>query len=321
MPQRRTVCGNCFTNFKLFYMSQLWSKLLFTLALAVGFVWLIVTKIPDNNLHLIFCDVGQGDAILVTYKTTQILIDGGPDRKVLDCLAKFMPIWDHQIEAILLTHPQADHATGLISVIRRYQISSFLTTLLHPTAQFANTLEQELNHQSVPVVFSDSTTSLRYSLVKLDIVWPTPQFLATTNNDPTCLAQKDDHVLGCRTTPQDLNFFSQVVHLKFNQFDALLTGDADSQVQGEILATGQIFPVEILKFPHHGSKTGLAPQFLHQVSPQLAVISVGKNSYGHPTPEALNLLDQNHAPYLRTDQVGDIEVITNGTTWWINHQL
>ena len=85
-----------------------------TLALAAITIWLAVLALPDNKLHLVVCDVGQGDAILVTYKTTQMLIDGGPNKAVLECLARHMPFYDRRIEVVLLTHPQADHLNGLI---------------------------------------------------------------------------------------------------------------------------------------------------------------------------------------------------------------
>ncbi|MEK7168882.1 MAG: MBL fold metallo-hydrolase, partial [Patescibacteria group bacterium] len=78
-------------------------------------VWLSAFSI-DNKLHIIACDVGQGDAILLQKNTTQILIDGGPNQKVLDCLGKHMPFWDRTVEVVFLTHPDIDHYGGLIDV-------------------------------------------------------------------------------------------------------------------------------------------------------------------------------------------------------------
>jgi len=97
-----------------------------TLALAAVTVWLAVLALPDNRLHLVVCDVGQGDAILVSYKTTQMLIDGGPNSAVLGCLADHMPFYDHRIEVVMLTHPQADHLNGLIEVLKRYTVLEFV---------------------------------------------------------------------------------------------------------------------------------------------------------------------------------------------------
>src|SRR3990167_3816083 len=97
-----------------------------TLALAAITIWLAVLALPDNRLHVVVCDVGQGDAILVSYKTTQMLVDGGPNKAVLGCLARHMPFYDHRIEVVVLTHPQADHMNGLIDVVKRYTVLQFI---------------------------------------------------------------------------------------------------------------------------------------------------------------------------------------------------
>lgn len=70
--------------------------------------------------------------------------------------------------------------------------------------------------------------------------------------------------------------------------------------------------------PHHGSKNGLTKKLLDAVTPEVAVISVGKNNrYGHPHEEVLNLLSEKEVKILRTDQKGNIEVVANGSTWWV----
>lgn len=102
-------------------------KLTFTLLLLIlAAVYLAITQLPDKNLHLIACNVGQGDAILLTYGSIQILTDGGPDKNVLTCLGKYMPFYDHKIEMVISTHPDADHLTGLISVIQNYKVEKIL---------------------------------------------------------------------------------------------------------------------------------------------------------------------------------------------------
>ena len=77
-----------------------------------------VSQLPDGNLHIIACNVGQGDAILITYGNTQILTDGGPDKSVMDCSGKYMPFWDRNIELVISTHPDTDHSTGLVEVLK-----------------------------------------------------------------------------------------------------------------------------------------------------------------------------------------------------------
>lgn len=80
----------------------------------------ILREWPDQNVHIIFCDVGQGDAILITHAFTQLLVDGGKDSSVLHCLENNLPFWDKKIEVVLATHPDADHIGGLASVFEQF---------------------------------------------------------------------------------------------------------------------------------------------------------------------------------------------------------
>ncbi len=94
-----------------------------TLFIAFGLAIGLVQGRPDGQLHIIFCDVGQGDAILVKTPSGQtMLIDGGPDRKVLDCLGKYLPFWQRNLTVAVMTHPQADHMTGFVEVFQSMEI-------------------------------------------------------------------------------------------------------------------------------------------------------------------------------------------------------
>src|SRR3989338_2268033 len=98
-------------------------------ALALVFLFFYQTgQLSDKVLTIVFCDVGQGDAIYIrTPGSIDILIDGGPGKKVLKCLSDNMPVWDREIELIFATHPDADHITGFVSVIQSYSVKSFDT--------------------------------------------------------------------------------------------------------------------------------------------------------------------------------------------------
>src|SRR4030065_2211620 len=97
-------------------MPTYWKYILATFCLMTIVVWFAVFTFPQKKLHIIACDVGQGDAILALYGSTQILIDGGPNDRVLGCLSKYLPFWDRKVELIILTHPEKDHFSGLIQV-------------------------------------------------------------------------------------------------------------------------------------------------------------------------------------------------------------
>jgi len=105
--------------------------------------------------------------------------------------------------------------------------------------------------------------------------------------------------------------------LTYGSFDVMLTADVDQGVEDEELATGLLKKTEVLKVPHHGSKTGMTERWLGIISPQLAIISVGRNNYGHPSSEAMDLLSSKQIRVLRTDVNGDVEVVSDGKRWWV----
>jgi len=282
------------------------NSLVMGLVLGAATIWGAVWTLPDNNLHVVVCDVGQGDAILVSLGTNQMLIDGGPDNSVLGCLARHMPFYDRQLEIMLMTHPQADHLNGLNFVAERYSVSYFIrSNVANTTVGFKKLIQvtaqvpQNFVTAGETIKISDGKTSVNFK-----IIWPTAEFVQ----------QNSDRAV-------DLNDFGVSGILTFDSFDMLLTADADSRVEPAEIATRLLKEVEILKVPHHGSKTGMLPAWLDLVSPQMAVISVGKNNrYGHPTREALDLLSSRHIKTFRTDQNGDVEIISDGTKWRYNLQ-
>ena len=105
------------------------SKKHFLSGILIGLVLLstYLFTLPDGRLHLVFCNVGQGDSTYIrTPSNLDMLIDGGPDDKVLSCLGRHMPFYDRTLDVVVLSHPQADHMRGLISVIQRYNVKYFV---------------------------------------------------------------------------------------------------------------------------------------------------------------------------------------------------
>lgn len=296
-------------------MSKSWTFVLSGLVLVASLIAIAASVLPDDKLHLVFCDVGQGDAILAVFGTNQILIDGGPDDSVLSCLSKHIPFWDRKIEVVVLTHPQADHMTGLVEVLRRYEAEVFATTPVNSSTATFKVLKDLVGGSGVEVVNPTTGTRLVSGLIYLDIVYPSTGFLSKYGY---LGATGEGDVLGAFTTDKDPNEFSVVLNISFGQFDALLTGDIMPAVTPQILSTGKIREVEVLKVPHHGSKNGLTKELLEAASAKLAVISVGKNNrYGHPHQEVLQMLLDRGVKVLRTDQESDIEIISDGESWWI----
>lgn len=295
---------------------MIFSKKHFIIGTIIGLILLVSSFIsfPDSKLHLIFCDVGQGDGAYIRAPNgMDMLIDGGPNDKVLSCLGKHMPFYDRTIDVVLLTHPQKDHMQGLISVIERYKVKYFIIGVEGNSTEGYKLLVKILKKKNIPIQNLYTGDKFTLGKVEFDVLWPEKKWVAShispALNDLVYLS--NSKVLGMNTD-SDVNDFSYYIDLKYGVFSTLFTGDGDSKIQPDIMKVTDLPQVSILKFPHHGSKTGILPEFLDKLKPVIAVISVGKNSYGHPTKEALDLLNSRNIQIRRTDQEGDIEIVTDG---------
>lgn len=279
-------------------MVYLYRYLILGLISLVGAIWIAVFQIPDSNLHIIACDVGQGDAILVVKGSVQVLTDGGPNNKVLDCLGKYLPFWDREIELVILTHPEKDHYFGLIEVFRRYKVNNFLYNQDITGTELVEVLEKEVGRGGINFVHPHEDMTIRVGLISLDMLWPPPAYTDSKSNN-----------LGI------------VYLLRYGDFEALLTADVENKVSDELSLNSKIRDVDYIKVNHHGSKNGLSEKLIKATVPSglprqtVGVISAGKNNpYGHPHDEILQMLNKYQLQILRTDEMGDVEVIVPGRT-------
>jgi len=286
-------------------------------------LWFIVFTYPDNNLHIIACDVGQGDGILIMKKTTQIIIDGGPGSKMTNCLDRHLPFWDRTIEMVMNTHPQLDHYEGLIDVFKRYHVQIFTANSLKAVAPEYGVLRNEVLSKGVKVLTPAAGMKFIAGSTTIDILHPSAQFVSenSTSQDASLAAGSNpetDTVLGAYTSPLDPNEFSIQAVLHYGNFDAMFTGDADWAVEQIEAEENLLTDIEYLKVPHHGSKNGLNQDLLDRTTPEIAVISDGKkNTYGHPHKQTLDMLEKARVQILRTDQMGDVEVVSDGERYWV----
>ncbi len=267
------------------------------LILLLGFFW----SLPDGKLHIVFCDVGQGDAAYIRFPDGRdMLVDGGPDDKVLGCLGRHMPFWDRHINIVALTHPQKDHMQGLITVLGRYGTDYFVRSDIANSTDGYATLMDVVGRRGIKQKFVTAGEAIAVGSTTLSVLWPSGDQIA--------------NVLGATTS--NLNDGSVVFLLRYGSFDALFPGDADIRVESGWknmqLADDTL---EVLKFPHHGSKTGMTENFLQTLRPKLSVISVGRNNYGHPSEAALATLAKLGIQVKRTDKEGDIEMMSDGRSW------
>jgi len=260
------------------------------LLLANVLAWIGVWQASHPYLAVTFFDVGQGDAIFIeTPQGNQMLIDGGPGSAVLEKLGKAMPFWDRTIDLVVLTHPDADHISGLLEVLQRYQVENILWTgILCESAEcqeWARLVEEE----GANVFIAKSGLQISGLFY---VLYP------------------DKSLEGQRVS--NTNNTSIVMRLDYGADSFLFTGDIDQSVEKKL----ENIDAEVLKVAHHGSKTSTAPEFVEAVSPQIAVISVGKdNKYGHPDVETLAILEKYGINVLRTDLNGDIRIFSNGNNF------
>jgi len=262
-----------------------------------GLLFLWWQQRPDNLLHLIFCDVGQGDAILIVYKNKQLLLDGGPDNSVLQCLGEHLPFWDRRLEVVALTHPDTDHFTGLLEVVKRYQVDHFVASWFEKQKdnRFSQ-LVQLVRQKRIPLSLLHQQDKIKLGPVVLKVIWPPPNF-------PFNLEE-------------GMNEVSLVTQLSWGKFEALLTGDLPASFAQLLAWRGKLVPVEILKASHHGSAKDNPDELYTATRPQWVIFSVGNNNFGHPSRELLKRLSLWRIKSRRTDQEGTIEIVTDGTSWW-----
>jgi beta-lactamase superfamily II metal-dependent hydrolase len=287
------------------------------LLLLVGIlVWICVAGLPDEKLHVVTCDVGQGDAILIFKGNTQVLIDGGSGRAVLECLTKYVPFYDRRLEVVVATHPDGDHVGGLEYVIKRYSLVYFVSTPIGKETGVVERLNKLVKDRKITVRNVYTGDSLRLGNWRLDVVWPEKSWV---DERVDIGLNGEGGVLGLNTEAES-NDFSISLLLEYGKFKAFFTGDTDARIVPNQMSTGMLTKIDVLKVPHHGSKTGMTDEWLGVLSPDLGLVSVGKtNRYGHPSAEALDLLRNREVRVIRTDVVGDIEVVSDGLRWRVKN--
>ena len=255
------------------------------------FVWKAVfLKKNGDNLELYFLDVGQGDSELIISDGIKILIDGGPaNGTILNELSKILPPLDRYLDLVIMTHPQLDHYGGLIDVLKNYQVGAFVANGRKGESGAYDDLVKVIEEKSIPYVKVGEGDVIRRQDAVLKILNPSIKNLSS----------------------YELNDTSIVALLEKNNLRALYTGDAGANIEKE-LAVKYDLAAQVLKIGHHGSKYSSDPEFLKEVAPDISIIEVGKNSYGHPTKEVLSRLEKIQSAILRTDWDKNIRLIFDG---------
>jgi len=312
----------------------------FSLMILVGQIW---QSWPDEYVHLIFCDVGQGDATLVTMGFTQMLIDGGRGDQVLSCLEEHLPFWDRTIELVVATHADADHIGGLDEVIERYDVLQIMSTQFAKDTEtfleLKKAVEREISSGAIlkkPILgqqmrFSQESylphlpTESQLPVVEVLVLSPQVEQLqqAVENSVKTETTLSDtervfDQFLAKEDNDNDL---SVVLFLQLGRIKVMLMGDLEYKGELALANANLLQNIDILKVGHHGAKTSTGIDFLSLVRPETSIVSVGKNnSYHHPSFEVMNSLMQFGSEMLRTDELGTIEIVSDGEQYWLRSE-
>lgn len=257
-------------NVKLFWRFLIISGLV--LAILFG-----VYVYKFSKPRLVFCDVGQGTGVLATMGEFQFVYDTGPrNGNFLSCLSRNMPFWDKTIEVAVVSHWDSDHSGGLDEVMDYYKIDNLYSNQIN-----------EQNSYSKVLALKDR---LKTSWMEFWVVWTDEK--------------------------SESNYGSVAAVLTIGELKSLLMGDVPIEVEEELLwsrvkrdsdLAEKLGNVDILLVGHHGSKNSTSQGLLDLIKPREAVISVGKNSFGHPSKEVIDRLTTSNVVIKRTDVEGDIK--------------
>ena len=266
------------------------------LAISVISIWYAVLQENHRGRMMIaFLDIGQGDAIYIQAPNgNDIIIDGGPGRNLLGQLAKVMPFYKRNVGAILVTNPDADHYSGFIDLLDRYQVGMDFEAGTISDTPTRHLFLHKLDDHHIPVMIAKRGMKIvldQKDGVYLSILFPDRDVSSFATNDGSIIAK-----------------------LVYGNTSVLLQGDASQKDELYLLKLDSIgLKADILKVGHHGSKTSTAPAYVQAVGPEWAIISAGLNNrYGFPHQQTLDTLNASHVTILKTMGQGSIIFQSDG---------
>jgi len=249
-------------------------------------------QIESNKMIVHYIDVGQGDSILIQVNNKNLLIDAGPKSDKKKLLNYLSNLHLEKLDYVIATHPHEDHIGNMSDVIDDYNVLAFYAPKV----------------QSTTKTFEQMVESLKSKNLKINVIKKgTDSINLGENTKVTIFSPTKDYY-------EDLNNYSPVIKIEYGKTSFLFTGDAQKEVEKEILANNEDISADILKVGHHGSSTSTTKDFLNKVNPSIGVISLGKdNTYNHPNDGTVNRLNQNKVTIYRTDKNGTVILSSDGS--------
>ena len=265
---------------KNFFFKNIIHILFFTVAI---YILAFNSKTGSRGPEIIFFDVGQGDAILIQQDNFQILIDGGPDDRIIYELAKQMPKYDKKIEVVILTHPHEDHIRGLMNVLEEYTVEKFLLNRVDFENRGYGYLLENYADILINAVEGDI---IKYKDILVTVLFPFDE---------------------SREQFKNINNESVVLLVDIYDYKTLLMGDGEEELEVKLMERWKPENIYILKAGHHCSKTSSSEMFLRSINPAIAICSCGEgNRFGHPHYETLEKFEMLNVQYLITYREGNI---------------
>jgi len=271
------------------------------------FTWWIIIDFKMAKEKVVFLNVGQGDAELIKNMAGNILIDAGPNNKILFELGKILPFYDRTLDLFILSHPNTDHFNGLFEVLDKYKIRAvILNNFIYPSSSFQKLLE-ELKKRHILII---------KGIEGVRISWP------ACAGRSACAGRPAQDQLLVIYPPENLIFSNDpnnsclVLDLALETNHFLFAGDISSTQEKKIsfFLASLKDQFKILKVAHHGSNYSSSDLFLKTFKPQIAIIEVGENGYNQPHPDVLKRLKDIGAQVFRTDINGTIQFILDNNT-------
>ncbi len=248
---------------------------------------------PEGILTITMIDVGQGDSFLIEQGDEVALIDCGTSSGGKAVVKYLQEKGITQIDKLFGTHPHDDHEGGMLHVITNIEVEMVILPEIkeeHAQTNWYKKLYSELKTGGYDIQYVQVGTV--YTLGEAEIT-----------------------VLGPISDPGDeKNNYSTILKVSFGENDAIFTGDAETEVERDLLSYGQILQAEILKIGHHGSDTSSGEDFLDAVNPYYALISCGlDNKHDHPVKEIMQRLEERDIDVYRTDECGTVVITITAT--------
>lgn len=237
-------------------------------------------------LSVYYLDVGQGDATLITKGDFCMLIDAGKNSEAADYLEK---LGIDKLDVLVGTHPDNDHIGGLDEVLRSVEVDTVYMSQTDKDTKTCRDVKSAVKHAGKELEMPEIGKEYTY---EDNVVF---RFLSPRRQYP------------------DSNNNSLVLQLAYGKTRFLFMGDAEEEVEEELLQEGADLSCDVLKLGHHGSYTATSPAFLQKADPVYGVISCGKgNSYGHPHAEVMARLEDEDVQVYRTDTMGTVQAVSDG---------